>query len=64
MASLSFSQGWLCKALENYLKEQSVWFLPQITAAGGDEQDREKPVEYEVNTVSGWKLLGMKGNKN
>lgn len=49
---------------ESCLEEQSVWFLPQVTAAGGDEQERGRPVESEVNTASGWKLLGNEGNEN
>lgn len=42
LLSLSLSEGWLCKTLETCLKEQSVWFLPQITAAGEDAREREK----------------------
>lgn len=46
------------------MEEQSVWFLPQITAAGGDEQEREKPVEQEVNAASGRKPLAKEGTEN
>ena len=30
-------------------------------AAGEDEQEREKPVEQEVNAASGWEPLGREG---
>lgn len=43
---------------------QDIRFLPQIAAAGGNEQEREKPVESEVNAASGWELPGKEGDKN
>lgn len=46
------------------MQGQPGWLLPQIAAAGGDEQEREKPVESEVTPVSGWELRGEEGNKN
>lgn len=39
---VSLSEGWLCKTLESCLQEQPGWLLPQIAAAGGDEQERER----------------------
>lgn len=63
LLSLSFSEGWLCKMLDSHLKEQSVWFLPPITAAGGDEQEREKSLWSPKLTqrVSRWRLSGKVG---